>query len=502
VQGEKGEDAVLADWNGRTEEIDSFKRSGGEADTTGQGESLRPLRQVIDAVAPPGRAEPARASMGDAIMNRWWTGVALLAVGLLPGTAWCQPGDKGVMPSPIGAARIPDPTRPYCGPELVPGPVTAEIAPQGPDCNLSLPADHTSAFQCETYPLENAWWFNIGTQMLIRNGYGHLPLFYFDNTPNLNVPTDRFGNPIAAPISNVGLDKGTVPGRLNGPPFFLLDGNDLDRNPMYGLRASFGYIIDGSSSFEATGWYMPQRSITRGVINQGRLNSFFFNPPLGFEGDNGMWLQADVANLIRRTTIGSGELNYRHTSGGVTEPDLILGIRYLDLHEHYNLYTGDDDLTFLAPVGPNAGFPDPHRQATLDWATYNRIVAPQLGFEWTPLNFPINRPIVCAGMWAKGAWGANFIDFDNRLVRGDGFVGFHSTSSKVTFSQIYEAGLFADIAFLERFRFRAGYQAMWFLGIADAQDQVDFNLAHPQGRQKDNGSQFWHGPMAEFQFLF
>jgi hypothetical protein len=460
--------------------IDSFKGSGGAVDNTGQGEPLRRLREVIDGEAPPGREAPASVWMGDAIMNRWWTGVALLAAGLLPGNGWGQ--QPGVLPTPLGAARIPDPAAVYTGPPLANGPLTTQVAPCGPPENLSLPVNHTSAFQDENWPLECAWWFNFGGQALTRTSFGHLPLFYHD------------------PVNTV--DNGGVPNRLQQPLFFLLDANDLDRQTQWGLRGSVGYIFDTRQSIELTGWYMFERSTNRGAVDQNRLNSFFTNAPLGFEGDNGMWLQADVALLTRRQTLGNAELNYRYTSAAVTEPELIIGLRYFDMTDHFNLYTGDDDLSILQTAGPNIGLPDQRRQATLDYGTHNRIVAPQLGFEWTPLGVPFGNPILQAGVNAKGAWGPNFAETSSRLVRGDGFQGFHTNASRVIFSQVYELGAFAEISFLERMRFRAGYQAIWLLGIADAQDQLDFNLRNAQGRRDFTGSQFWHGPQFEFQFLF
>lgn len=433
--------------------------------------------------------------MGDAIMNRWWMGVAVLAAGLLPGTAWSQPGAGGRMPSPIGAARIPDPTAIYTGPPLVNGPLTPQMAPAGPPDNLSLPINHSSAFQEENLPPESCWWFNIGAQMLGRTSWGHRPLFYVDNTLFLNQATVGGvpGIPVGPAVSDAGIDKGTVmPGTQ--APYFILDANMLDRFVQWGGRGSLGYIIDGHSSWELAGFYMPETSADRGAFAQGRLNGYFINPPVGFEGNNGMWLQADGALYTRKTTIGNIEVNYRYTSGAVTEPEIILGFRYAALREHVNIYTGDDDFTTFDLNGR----PDRRRQAFLDYVTHNRILAPQLGFEWTPLN----ASIITGGMWAKGAWGVNIASIGGRLERGDGFVGFHDTQTKFGFSHIYEIGLFTDIVCLERMRVRCGYQCMWFLGVADAQDQIDADLRVTAGRGDMTGSQFYHGPMFEFQFLF
>src|SRR5262249_43483777 len=130
------------------------------------------------------------------------------------------------------------------------------------------------------------------------------------------------------------------------------------------------------------------------------INGNFNNAPLGFEGNNGMWLQADVIRTRLQTAVGSAEVDYRcwpllHTGWNVA-----LGVRYLDLYERFSFYTGDDDLT----VRDINGRPNPRLEATYATTAHNRIVAPQLGFEY-------NRAFNCwlaFSATAKGAWGANF----------------------------------------------------------------------------------------------
>ena len=73
-------------------------------------------------------------------MTRWWKHVAILAAWLALGvTARAQPG----YPSPVGAARIPEPLR-YTPaenqPSLVAGPMTPAMAPAGPPTTLNRPS--------------------------------------------------------------------------------------------------------------------------------------------------------------------------------------------------------------------------------------------------------------------------------------------------------------------------------------------------------------------------
>lgn len=404
-------------------------------------------------------------------MKRWWIGVTLLAVCSLPGMAWSQ---ATTIPSPVGPARIPEPCPDYVAPPLVPGPLRPEIAPAGPGEQLSLPLNHTSAFQEETFPLEQAWWFNIGSQALTRTGWGSYPLFYT--------------SPVSGP-----LDSGIVPTRLT-PQRVVADANQIDLPLMWGVRGSIGYIYDGHYALELAGYTMFQQTNGYNLENPGRLNSYFFNIPLGFEGNNGLWRQADRIQLERTFRLSNAEVNYRYTSGGVTEPELIMGIRYMDMYDRFGIATGDDDIAFLNP----SGYADPRRQATLTYTARNRIIAPQLGFEWVP----VNAQIAMFGFNAKGAWGANFTELDGHLSRGDGFTGFDGSKSKVIFSQIYEINAFLDLCVLERMRVRAGYQAMWILNVADSQDQISFDLRDTYGKGSYNGTQFWHGPTMEMQFLF
>jgi hypothetical protein len=102
----------------------------------------------------------------------------------------------------------------------------------------------------------------------------------------------------------------------------------------------------------------------------------------------------------------------------------------------------------------------------------------------------------------KGAWGANFVEIDKRLTRGDGLIGFNDKNSDTIFSHLYEIGLYGDISLWEQFRFRFGYSALWIVHVPDAQTQVQFDLAHQFPGRNDNGSVFYHGPMIEFQFFF
>ncbi len=144
----------------------------------------------------------------------------------------------------------------------------------------------------------------------------------------------------------------------------------------YGVGGTLGYLC-GCDTLELTGFYIANTSRSIKLTAPGQIDQPFFNPPLGFEGDNGLWLQADRTTTTFETAFGDAELNYRYTNGGVKEAELITGIRYIDLREKLTTFTDDDGIAF--PLV--SGFADPTRTALYSIQEHNRLVAPQLGFE-------------------------------------------------------------------------------------------------------------------------
>jgi Putative beta barrel porin-7 (BBP7) len=406
--------------------------------------------------------------LGEVTMRMRWTwGVALVA-GMLgqAGTAVAQQ----FMPPPNGAAPIPEPIP--CGdstPNLVPGPISPLAAPQGPPDCLSLPGNHSNAFPCEKCPPQEFCYFSIGAQGLVRQkpGQGGIAVLDAQN-----------------------LDTGIAP--PTGRPL-VQQFNDINQNVNFGPRFTVGYLFDDSKSIEFTGFYIFDNYNSIQTDKPGRIDVFFNNAPLGFEGDNGLWLQADRLRTQFNSRIASGELNYRYTDKAVTDVEVLLGVRYVDQREALNIYTGDDDLT----VRDVNGNPDPVRSATYFVGCNNRMICPQLGLEYSKCVGPF-----AFGITAKGAWGVNLIDVETKLNRNDGLVGFDTHRNTSNFGQIYDIGAYVDFSILERLRLRAGYNAMWLTGVATAVDNLDFNLSNPSGRQSNHGSIFYQGPTMELQFLF
>ncbi len=353
-------------------------------------------------------------------MIRRWMGAAVVAGWL--GLAAAAPAQY--LPSPVGAARImPEPLP--CGappaptPNLVPGPVSPAAAPPGPCDQLSLPANHASAFQCENFGPEVACYASLGAMALQRQQLGAGAIAVFDN--NSNMLDTGFSALPNAPIAQ--RFKDLVPG-MN-----------------WGVRGTVGYMFN-DQAVEVSAFYIFQQSVSQLTDDPGNLDVFFSRsrPPLGFEGDNGLWLQADRVSSTFQSELFNGELNYRCWNIGISGLECILGVRYLDERERLSIFTSDDDLVLAERNRPT----DPKRDATYSVLARNHILAPQIGFDW-------NAPLWCflsVGFDGKAAVGPNWSNTNVILQRGDGFVGINDHHNHVSLSEVFEAGFFLDFHIL------------------------------------------------------
>jgi hypothetical protein len=349
-----------------------------------------------------------------------------------------------------------------------------QMAPQGPPPNLGLSADIPGAFtQCPPEP-QCGTYFYLGGQWLQRQRMGHAPVAVIDLLNTTNLDTGE------APVS----------GRFVTP---ALSFSDVHPDMAAGVRATIGYLFN-DEAIEVTGFYVPENSASVGAAFAGRLDLFFRNPPVGFEGDNGLWRQADLVRTTLKTDFTNAELNYRTWNNGVTGGEIIFGIRYTGEQEKLSIFTGDDDLV-VRDINLN---PDPTRQATYSIRTHNRLVAPQVGLEY---HLPI-RNWLTFSVLGKVAAGVNIYDEEISLKRGDEVVQQNFRKTQTFFSEAGEAGVFLDICPLDRARFRAGYSAFLLTDVGVAEDQINYNLATPGITGVKRGSVFYHGPQFELEFLF
>jgi hypothetical protein len=401
-------------------------------------------------------------------------GAVLVALGLAGRAPAQMPG-----PPPGGGMPVYQPT--FAGdPSPLPSPQFCPPGgPEPPASPFSLPNDGSpNAFtdDCNSCP-SSCCYFSIGWMALWRQSTGNGVLAVQD--PGINVP----GIP-----SNVDTGNGPPPGAPQ-----LLGFNDLSSTFLNGVRASAIYR-EGSNAFEIAGFYLFQSETNASVAAPGRIDSFFdaFPTPIGFQGDNFLWLQADRMAASLQTRLASGEANYRHSYFSGCE--WLIGVRYLYLNENFDLITDDDSLVLHQHGLPT----NPALVASVSTTTRSNIVAPQLGFE-------CERPLVSwltVGLTGKAAWGVNFLHTEAGLTRGDGFSGPSAQHDSVVFSHIYELSAFGTIGLTEQLRLKLGYMALWVVGVPQAQQQFNFDLSNPGGNFSHTSSVFFHGPMVELQFAF
>jgi hypothetical protein len=392
-------------------------------------------------------------------MSRWWMGTALIAMWLAE-TASAQ---APYLPLASGGAPVPEP---------MPCPTApAGMAPAPSQCMsvVELPSNLPNAWCQEPVYCPPAFYVYVGGMGLQRQRMGHVPIAVLDpgqgNTGN--------APPRTAPV--------------------VSDLNDIDPNFNWGVRATVGYHWE-NQALELSGFYLFQNDSFKVTAIPGRLDSFFSRPPLGFEGDNGLWLQADQIRNSLKTTLANAEANYLWWLDSISNVHWILGTRYVDVRERLSVLTDDDGLT----VRDINGQPDLTKIATYTTRTHNRILAAQLGFEW---DLPITWWLAFS-MTVKGGWGANFLETDLLLERGDGLIGRRGERNNIFFSHLYDLGFFLDWNLLPQLHVRTGYNLLWLEHVAEASGQLNFDLSRPVGTRKQDGSIFYQGPSFELQFVF
>jgi len=408
---------------------------------------------------------------GEAIMIKRWLQATLLSLGLAAQAHAQMPPSEGGPFNPPTFANNPVPLG---GPQFCPAPDGGPI-PKEPESPFSLKNDGSpNAFDDLCPGCKHCGFYaKVGPMGLMRQSLGNSVVGVMD--PGVNIP----GIP-----ANV--DTGNLP-PMGAPT--LVNFNSVYPNMSAGVRAAVGWR-EGDHAFELSGFYMGTQTTNSTVSAPGQIDLPFgsFPTPIGFQGDNGLWLQADQVNQQLLTRLASGEANYRMTTAPGFE--FLFGVRYVNYQEAYLLTTLDDSLV-KQPVNPT-------QVATVGSVVHNQIVGPQLGFEYE-LKL-LER--LAIGMNSKGMWGANFMDREYFLMRGDGFVGPHGNVSATLFSQTYEINVFADILLWDQVRMRVGYMAFWVVGVPEANQQINFDPSSRTGLGNNNGSAFFHGPMLELQIAF
>lgn len=434
-------------------------------------------------------------------MVKRWIYVALVSLGLAAPVAAQPP--MPMQPQGPGPAPGMGPMMPPGGPMMTPGAMpqpgpgggpaknfaadAKNIQPPGfcPSPELAVDAPDDCAFgtppapQCCAFdeigkdPCCSRFIVGIGGIGLQRQPLGNRPLGFLD--PGINIG----GTTVFA-------DTGTLP---PAGSLAVINTNNVSPTMRFGPRAFVQWRTD-DYALELCGFALEEQENYQTTVLPGRLTLGFayFPTPVGFTPNNGLFAQADRVSLVFQNTMYNGEANVRIPGNKYFE--WIVGARYLQYQEQLGVLVEDDRFT--------TGVIDRNTTAYYTERVRSRIAGPQIGFE-TEQGL---TSWVAVGLIGKAMLGANFVDADTTLLRGDGFYGPGHHRATTILSQVYELNAHIDFAFSDHVRIRAGYQGVWLVNTPTAADQVNFNLGSPGAIFNPNGSTFFHGPQLELHIAF
>ena len=410
-------------------------------------------------------------------MTRWWKRVAAAIAAMLGVGVACQA--QVTTPSAVGAARMPEPLSYPAPPDpnLVPGPLTPQIAPSAPF--MQFPERHSSAFQCEQFSLEAGFYANLGAQVLRRGRSDNVQFLYRD--PRNPAIEDGQRTPLPLPL--------------------VANANDIPPNFSGGPRLTVGYLV-GNWAVEASGFWIPRSETNRSFADQGKLFLPFTTttgvPLPGFAGNNGLFNQVDTVNYSFRHELAGAELNCVSWNGGINDFHLILGARYLYLHEGLTIGVNDDGLATDGFGRSNQAFAANYRS---DVTTHfgGLQIGGEYGYQVSTL--PILDRLYLHGL-GKAAGGVNYIQERINLTRGDGGAILGSRRNRYQAGGLFEIQGGVDIHLLEKCRLRLAYQALWLTGTTTPGTAVEFNLDRQGTASFGYKDVMYHGPVIELQMLF
>jgi hypothetical protein len=272
----------------------------------------------------------------------------------------------------------------------------------------------------------------------------------------------------------------------------VFDLNGLSPRLNQGLQFALGLQeADNGVMWEIGGFYISNSQRRSTFLLPGRLDSPYINPPIGFEGNLGLWTNADFMQVTFNNSVWSGEANARFFGVCWKGLDInyLVGLRYIKLYERMSHFTIDDDIQF--------GIDDPFTRATLNWKGENDMFGAQVGFSLIQRfsNF------LSVSYDQKVAFLANASQASQSLVRGDGFVGYDVSHTSWRFGQAYEGGLYLDVAG-GNFRVRAGWDLKIYTGVSAADRQFTYDLQAGPNMHRTSGTILYHGPSASVEFVF
>ena len=279
--------------------------------------------------------------------------------------------------------------------------------------------------------------------------------------------------------------------------FVVLGGSGVDYKVFSGLRLSAGYWFDPDQTFgiEASGFFLPQQTVTSSVSSNGTGNPAIFRPVTDVNFGEGFFNVSNPGNVAgtistsSKSSLWGCEINgvANMSQDGKLRLDLLGGFRYLDLDERFEITTFQNDLTgFLNdPSNPGNLEPAGSTLTVLDrFHTQNQFYGGQIGgrMEYRFANGlyvdlrgqvalgDTHETVTVSGLTEQTKPGAvSPTTFVGGVLAAGNRLG---TFQHDEFSVVPEGEARIGYQFNNRFRAFAGYDFLFWSNVARPGDQV------------------------------
>lgn len=260
----------------------------------------------------------------------------------------------------------------------------------------------------------------------------------------------------------------------------------LDFDHTIAPRITIGKQCSECYALEGVYFGLLHQQASYSVNATGSLFGNYFAPWANAGGTNfntasslGIFTQQDMSY---ESDLHNAEINLKITRGNGfwgSRRSSLIGIRYISLYERLNITTTQD------PGGINL-------QSQYNIVTYNNLVGPQLGSDW---SFGICDR-VAVNVWSKAGLFAN-IDAQKSFILDDQGGTQSTQRHRTQLAGLIEVGVLGELAIKRNWSLFGGYQVYHLSGIALAPDQLDYtNSPTSQTYLNDKASVTYHGPSA------
>lgn len=229
----------------------------------------------------------------------------------------------------------------------------------------------------------------------------------------------------------------------------LITTRDLDFDTVAGPRLGIGYWFNDCGGIEASYFGLHHWTASAEALGDNNLRLPGDLPLATLD-----FFDADQMRVSYGSELHNVEVNYLRRTG-YDNLSLLVGFRYLNLDESFNI---------------NAGDIDTGRSSDYNIQAWNHLWGAQLGSRWRKDFDRFGLDIVGkAGIFGNAAKQHTFVgDFDNTFVMRD------STAERSPTAFVGELGFSGTYRLTKALYARAGYNLLWVEGIARAPAQLDF----------------------------